>query len=43
MPKRECYESKKKYLYESEVKSPALFNGQSAAKARTEQGSTTIP
>lgn len=25
MPKRECYESKKKYLYESEVKSPALF------------------
>ena len=43
MRKCECCESRKNYLYESEVKSPALFNGQSAAKARIEQSSTTIP
>lgn len=42
--KRECYENRKNYLHESEVKSPALFfNGQLAAKPRIEEGSTTIP
>ena len=25
MPKCECYESRKNYLYEDEVKSPVLF------------------
>lgn len=44
MYKRECYESRKNYLDESEVKSPTLFyNGQSAAKFRIGKGSTTIP
>lgn len=43
MPGRDGGESKKKYVYSAWLNPKRWNNGQSAAKPRTEERSTTIP